>query len=248
MVGIKAEILVSTGLSTLGRSGERAVHPRNGYPEHFIRWQCSRCYTLSDNQHELTAVPVLLYIYKGSLNQSRKFCRRTLAFKPSSNLLDLWNTSFPIPRTPYLCCWRVELYIEFPIRIMESLVLDRLSEQHRIKEHQGSVVTGNTASNALAEHCWSLYHRVGWEDMTVLHQHRNWFQCWILESWFIINLLVLMNREKGSLPEPYSQLQETTPLLAPPMMQRPVDHIYQWWHLSKLGPVNDIHQIWTLYK
>ena len=134
---------------------------------------------------------------------------------------------------------------------MESLVFDRLSEQTTldrwIKEHQQSVVTGNTASNALAEHCWSLYHRVTWEDTTVLPTSQ-------LVSALNLGILVhphlpvLMNREKGSLLEPYSQVQETTPLLAPPMMQRPVDHIYQWWHLSKLVPVNDICQIWTLYK
>ena len=67
-------------------------------------------------------------IYKGCLIQSRGRCKGILALKLSSNLLDLWSTFFPIPRTPYLCCWRVELYTGFHGRIIESLVFDRLSE------------------------------------------------------------------------------------------------------------------------
>ncbi len=43
----------------------------------------------------------------------------------------------------------------------------------RIKEHKRAVVTGDTATSALAEHSWSLHHRIDWEETTVLHQHRD---------------------------------------------------------------------------
>jgi len=41
----------------------------------------------------------------------------------------------------------------------------------RLKEHKQAVATGETVSSALAEHSWSLHHRIAWGDTTVLHQH-----------------------------------------------------------------------------
>ena len=97
---LKLDYRSSTSLFTLSRSGEL-----------FILIASSHYERLSANQPELTAVAVLPYICKGSLYQSREFCRRTLAFQLSSDLLNLWTTSFPSQRPPYLCCWIVELYI-----------------------------------------------------------------------------------------------------------------------------------------
>ena len=84
----KLDYRSSTSLFTLSRSGEL-----------FILIASSHYERVSANQPELTAVAVLPCVCKGSLNQSREFCRRTLAFQPSSDLLDL-NHILPIPRTP----------------------------------------------------------------------------------------------------------------------------------------------------
>ena len=77
----------------------------------------------------------------------------------------------------------------------------------RLKEHKRAVITGDTSSSALAEHSWSVHHRVDWDHTYILCQHQHWSQRCLLESWYINLLPNLVNREPGTLPSPYLSLQ-----------------------------------------
>ena len=204
------------------------------------------------NQPELTAVAVLPYICKGSLNQSREFCRRTLAFHPSSDLLDLWTTSFQSQGPPYLCCWIVELYIyRIPCKDYgKSCVWQTLRTNNT-----GSLDQGTSTISCDGQHCiqcsgWALLVTIPPCDLRRHDCSTNIAIGFSAESWNLGSSTSPCSHESWERISTRTILSasRTTPLLAPPMMQRPVDHIYQWWHLSKLVPVNDICQIWTLYK
>ena len=134
----------------------------NGYPKYFIRWQCNRCcYTPSDNQHQQSAVAVLP-LYTRLSDSIKRTLQRDLGIKTVRSAWSLKHI-LSIPKDPLpVCCWRVELYTGFHGRIIESLVFDRLSQNWIDGSGMSTIGCdgGDTTFNALAEHCWSLYHRV----------------------------------------------------------------------------------------
>ena len=134
----------------------------NGYPEHFIRWQCNRCcYTPSDNQHQQSAVAVLP-LYTRLSDSIKRTLQRDLGIK--TVIRSAWSLKhiLSIPKDPLPVLLKSGIVYRIPWKdYRKSCVGQTLTKLDCwIKEHQRSVVTGNTASNALAEHCWSLYHRV----------------------------------------------------------------------------------------
>ena len=134
----------------------------NGYPEYFIRWQCNRCcYTPSDNQHQQSAVAVLP-LYTRLSDSIKRTLQRDLGIK--TVIRSAWSLKhiLSIPKDPLpVCCWRVELYTGFHGRIIESLVLTDSHKTGLLDQGTSTIsCDGQHCINALAEHCWSLYHRV----------------------------------------------------------------------------------------
>ena len=81
---------------------------------------------------------------------------------------------------------------------------------HRIKEHKRALTTASPMNSALAEHAMDTGHEIKWLDATIINANPLLHQRCNLESWHIREQPLPLNRERGTLPPVYDQLNILT--------------------------------------
>ena len=76
----------------------------------------------------------------------------------------------------------------------------------QLNKHRQAVESGQAATSALAEHAWGTHHPVDWDNVEVLDHQPHLHQRLILESIHIRSHSRPLNRDKGSMPQPYNSL------------------------------------------
>ena len=80
---------------------------------------------------------------------------------------------------------------------------------HRLKEHERALTSGNLAQSAVAKHAAHESHAIDWKEAKVVDNHPRYHQRCALESWHIRSKTTTMNRD-GSLPQAYNTLLNYT--------------------------------------
>ena len=126
----------------------------NGYPKHFIRRLSNRHHNPLDSQPEPTAVAVLPYI-QGLSDSIKRILQKDVGIKPIRPAGSLKHT-LSRSKDPLPVLLRSGVVYRIPCKDCNTSYVGQTLRtlDRRIKEHQRLVVTGDTASSALAEHCW----------------------------------------------------------------------------------------------
>ena len=74
----------------------------------------------------------------------------------------------------------------------------------RLKEHHHALKNRDVAASAVAEHTWTTGHGMDLTKSTVLDCHPHTTTRCLLESWHIQRSTDNLNRERGTLPEVYT--------------------------------------------
>ena len=78
--------------------------------------------------------------------------------------------------------------------------------KQRLSEHRRALRKGDTQASALAEHVFTTGHAVDLSQSEVLDHHQHTTTHCMLESWHIQWSQIVLNRERGTLPEVYTAL------------------------------------------
>ena len=196
----------------------------NGYHKNLIQRRSTSQRSETEETMEKPAARVTLPYVQGVSEAIRRVLKDldiTTSFRPMTSLRKVLSH----PKDPLPPSTRSGVIYQIPCRDCDKSYIGQTGRTllQRIKEHQRAVKTMNTDNSALAEHVWSEYDHIGWEDATVLDQHSFLHSRCVMESWYINNIPETLNREKGLLPETYLSLPNAN------LKTTPTDHAY-WLH------------------
>ena len=204
----RAEALSSSGVSRVQE--EKLVSQplqRKGYPKGFIH---KHTYPQPDQRtpRDQVARGSVTLPYISGLSESIHRVLAPLAIQVTFRSCKTLRQELVHPKDPVPANRRKGVVYSIPCAECPCTYIGQTgrSLDHRLREHRRALKNGDLGSSALAEHVFSVNHRVDLSKAMVIDTHTHTQTRHMLESWHIQPHQSPLNREKGTLPGLYIAL------------------------------------------